>query len=70
MTRHLIQHQSTQPILGLRYQSLAVLALQEASEAHLVSLFEDTSRCVLHANRATITLTDMQLARRIRGANV
>ena len=58
-----------------RYQSLAVLALQvrffeEVSEAYLVRLFEDTNRCALHANRVTITVKDMQLARRIRGENV
>ena len=53
-----------------RYQSLAVLALQEASEAYLVRLFEDTNHCALHANRVTITVKDMQLARRIRGENV
>ena len=53
-----------------RYQSLAILALQEASEAYLVRLFEDTNHCALHANRVTITVKDMQLARRIRGENV
>ena len=51
----------------LRFQSLAVLALQEASEAYLVSLFEDTSLCAIHAKRVTIMPKDMQLARRIRG---
>lgn len=30
----------------LRFQSTAILALQEASEAYLVSLFEDTNLCV------------------------
>ena len=50
-----------------RFQSTAVLALQEASEAHLISLFEDTNLCALHAKRVTIMPKDMQLARRIRG---
>uniref|UniRef100_A0A3Q1ETW2 Core Histone H2A/H2B/H3 domain-containing protein n=1 Tax=Acanthochromis polyacanthus TaxID=80966 RepID=A0A3Q1ETW2_9TELE len=31
----------------LRFQSSAVIALQEASEAYLVGLFEDTNLCVL-----------------------
>jgi histone H3 len=51
----------------LRFQSTAVLALQEASEAYLVSLFEDTNLCAIHAKRVTIMPKDMQLARRIRG---
>ena len=51
----------------LRFQSQAVLALQEASEAYLVGLFEDTNLCAIHAKRVTIMPKDMQLARRIRG---
>ena len=51
----------------LRFQSLAVLALQEATEAYLVSLFEDTNLCAIHAKRVTIMPKDIQLARRIRG---
>ena len=51
----------------LRFQSSAVLALQEAAEAYLVGLFEDTNLCAIHAKRVTIMPKDMQLARRIRG---
>ena len=51
----------------LRFQGSAVLALQEASEAYLVGLFEDTNLCAIHAKRVTITPKDLQLARRIRG---
>nr|XP_012603288.1 histone H3.3 type 2-like [Microcebus murinus] len=51
----------------LRFQSAAVGALQEACEAYLVGLFEDTNLCALHAKRVTIMPKDMQLARRIRG---
>ncbi|XP_026746013.1 uncharacterized protein LOC113507806 [Trichoplusia ni] len=32
----------------LRFQSSAVMALQEASEAYLVGLFEDTNLCAIH----------------------
>ena len=52
---------------NLRFQSTAMLALQEAAEAHLVMLFEDTNLCCIHAKRVTISVKDMQLARRIRG---
>ena len=51
----------------LRFQATAVAALQEACEAHLVGLFEDTNLCAVHAKRVTIMPRDLQLARRIRG---
>ena len=51
----------------LRFQGSAVLALQEAAEAYLVGLFEDTNLCCIHARRVTIMPKDIQLARRIRG---
>ena len=51
----------------LRFQSSAVLALQEAAEAYLVGLFEDTNLAAIHAKRVTIMPKDIQLARRIRG---
>ena len=51
-----------------RWQGTAILALQEAAEAHLVGLFEDCNYCAIHAKRVTIQPKDMQLARRIRGA--
>ena len=52
---------------NLRFQQSAVEALQEASEAYLVGLFEDTNLCAIHARRVTIMPKDIQLARRIRG---
>ena len=51
----------------LRFQSSAILALQEASESYLVGLFEDTNLCAIHAKRVTIMPKDMMLAKRIRG---
>jgi histone H3 len=51
----------------LRFQGSAILALQEASEAYLISLFEDVNLCAIHAKRVTIQPKDLQLARRIRG---
>jgi histone H3 len=52
---------------GLRFHSTAIAALQEASEAHLVGLFESSNLCAMHAKRVTIMPKDLQLARRIRG---
>ncbi|KAG0545576.1 hypothetical protein BDA96_02G372900 [Sorghum bicolor] len=51
----------------LRFQSHAILALQEAAEAYLVGLFEDTNLCAIHAKRVTIMPKDVHLATRIRG---
>jgi histone H3 len=51
----------------LRFASNAIEALQEASEAYIIGLMEDTNLCALHAKRVTITVQDMRLARRIRG---
>ena len=56
----------TSPLCGkVRFQSAAVMALQEAAEAYLVGLFEDTNLCAIHAKRVTIMPKDIQLARRI-----
>jgi hypothetical protein len=47
----------------LHFQGSAILALQEAAEAYLVGLFEDTNLCAIHAKRVTIMPKDIQLAR-------
>ena len=46
---------------------LAAAALQEATEAYLVGLFEDMNLCAIHAKRVTIMPKDIQLAQRIHG---
>ena len=51
----------------LRFQSAAIGALQEAAEAYIVGLFQDTNLCAIHAKRVTIMPKDIQLARRLRG---
>lgn len=51
----------------LRFQSSAIMCLQEAAEAYIVGLMEDTNLAAIHAKRTTIMPKDMQLARRIRG---
>jgi len=51
----------------VRFQSQAVLALQEAAEAYLVGLYEDSNACAIHAKRVTVMPKDMMLAKRIRG---
>ena len=51
----------------IRFQSGAIMALQEASEAYLVGLLEDSNLCAVHAKRVTIMPKDIQLACCIRG---
>lgn len=51
----------------LHWNSMAILALQEASEAYLVGLLEHANLLALHAKRITLMKKDIQLARRIRG---
>lgn len=75
-TEHLIRRAPFQRIVreiaqeyrsDIRFQAVALAALQEASEAFLTGLFQDANYCALHAKRVTIMPKDLQLARRIRG---
>ena len=52
---------------GLKLQSSAVLALQEAGEAFIVGLMEQANLCASHAKWVTIMSRDIQLACRIQG---
>ncbi|XP_036608706.1 histone H3.3A-like [Trichosurus vulpecula] len=45
------------------FPSAVTGALQEASKAYLVGLFEDTNLCAIHAKSFTIVSKDIQLAR-------
>ena len=47
--------------MNIRFQSGAILALQEASEAYLVGLLEDANLCAVHAKRVTIMPRYIQL---------
>ena len=63
LVREIVQDFKT----DLRFQAQAIGALQEAAEAYLIGLFDDSNLCAIHAKRVTIMLKDIQLARRIRG---
>ncbi len=60
--QRLVKEIATNLKLDLRMQSTAILALQEALEAYLVCLFEDSNECAIHAKRVTIMPKDIQLA--------
>uniref|UniRef100_K1QHG8 Histone H3.1 n=1 Tax=Magallana gigas TaxID=29159 RepID=K1QHG8_MAGGI len=52
---------------GIRFQTSALHALQEACEDFIVNVLADTNLCALHGKRVTILPKDMQLALRISG---
>lgn len=54
----------------LRFQGKAVLALQDASEAYLISLFEDGQAAAIHAKRITVQVKDVALAMKLRKENI
>jgi histone H3 len=63
----LVKEIATDFKLDLQMQSTALLALQEASEAYLVRLFEDSNDCAIHAKHVMIMPKNIRLAQRIRG---
>lgn len=65
--QRLVREIAQEFIHDIRFQSTAISALQEATESYLVSLFEDTNLCAIHAKRVTIMPKDIHLAQRIRG---
>ena len=65
--QRIVQGIAGQVSTGIRFGASAILALQEAAEAYLVGLFEDSWLCAVHGKRVTVMVKDMQLARRIRG---
>ncbi len=54
----------------LRFQTTAVLAQQEASEAYLTGIFEDSQLSAIHTKRVTVMPKDIKLVRRIRGEDM
>lgn len=67
LVREICQQHFSQQAEQWRWQGQALMAIQEAAEAHLVHLFEDANLCAIHGKRVTIMPRDVQLARRIRG---
>ena len=61
-------HEITQGVQeDLRFQSTAIMALQEAEEAFLVGLLKQSNLCTIHMKHVTVMPKDIQLAQRIRG---
>lgn len=51
----------------IRFEASAIEDLRHASEAYLISVFQDCNEIAGHAGRKGVTERDMRLARRIRG---
>ena len=49
----------------VRFQATALDALQEATEAYLMGLLEDSNLCCIHSRHVTLMPKDIQLAMRI-----
>mmetsp|Transcript_58509 Transcript_58509/g.163156 ORF Transcript_58509/g.163156 Transcript_58509/m.163156 type:complete len:141 (+) Transcript_58509:97-519(+) len=54
---------------SLRFESQALLALQEGAEEFLVGLFADANLCAIHARRVTLMSRDLLLTCRLRGVD-
>ena len=67
--QRLVREVSQQIKSDLRFQSTALLALQEAAEAYLVNMFEEVNLCAFHGRRVTIQVKDMRLWKRMKGGN-
>ena len=50
---------------SLRFHDMALLALQDVSEAYIVNLFKDANMCAVHAQRVTLMPEDIQMVCRI-----
>jgi len=48
---------------NLRFQGSALLALQEATEAYMVQILEESNILAIHAKRVTVQAKDLRLAR-------
>lgn len=66
MTQRVAPEVCTDIETPFKYQYGALVALQEAAEAYLVHLFEDTNLLCIHGRRVTIMPRDINLAMRIR----
>jgi histone H3/H4 len=65
LIRSICQKLTASNSYDMRFQSSALLALQEASEAYLIGLFESTNLAAIHAKRVTIMYKDIRLVRRL-----
>ena len=68
--RRLVREITEKHMVNVRIASSALDAIQEATEAHIISLLSDSNLCAIHAKRVTCMPADLQLARRLRGERI
>lgn len=65
LVREILQNKFNAP--DLRFSSLGLMALQEATEMAIVNLLEVANLCCIHARRVTLMPQDIRLTRRAFG---
>ena len=65
LVREILNNAEVTGRTDLRIQSSAIVILQTAAEAYLVSHFEDAGLCAIHTKRVTVMPKDTHLALRI-----
>ena len=63
---HLIQEVAQDYRVGLKFQSSALMAIQEAAETYLINLFEAANLCAIHRKRQTFASKNFWLVKAIR----
>ena len=58
------------PRESFRFQSTALLALQEAAESYLVRMFTQVNDLAIHGNRVTVQPRDVHIWGRMMGVNI
>ena len=66
LVREILDNAEVTGRTDLRIQSSAIVILQTAAEAYLVSHFEDAGLCAIHTKRVTVMPKDTHLALHIR----
>lgn len=65
LTREVVQGITSK---DFRFSKIGLEAMQEATEAYLVKLFENANLAAIHAKRVTVMPKDMQLAKRVQSS--
>lgn len=62
LAKQIVQEMGT----DMRFAAASIMALQEAAEAYMVTLFGDALLCMIHAKRRTLMTDDIKLVNLFR----
>ena len=65
-----VSYVASRSLIKQAFSFVLLFSSQEAAEAFLVSLLEDSNLVAIHAKRVTLQAKDIQLAKRLRGENI